>query len=196
MNNPECQVNGYWCPACTSILIEPDGDCHHDDIGQITDTRSAISEPELETILEAIFEISSTELEICLCVMDAGEATIEEIATKLNASRTTVSRHIDHLVDIGVLEPDDRVLTSGGRVTVYTTASPAVVRKRFKRILCHWTMEAVCQIDTLTEEKVREISEVWTKSGDVEAGTSTQSIFYTRESSDDDCRPHRTNWRQ
>lgn len=186
MNNSECHLDGYWCPCCARIRIGPEAACDHDELEQITSSQPGINEPELETILSAIFGISATELEVCLCVMDAGDATIEEIATELNVNRTTVSQHIDHLVDIGVLETDERILRAGGRVTLYTSASPEVVRTRFRHGLCHWMTEAVCQVDNLTEEKVREIGDIWTQRENEAVDTSTNSIFYSHELPDDE----------
>lgn len=182
MNDPGDRLRGYCCTTCTRIRIDPGEDCDHDELERVTGTHPGVAKPGLQTVLEAVFMMSSTELEVCLCVMDAGEATIEEIAARIDASRTTVSRHVDHLDDIGVLEPDERVRPSGGRVTRYTTASPETVRARFKFGLCHWMAEAVQQIDSLTEEKVREIGDIWLQREDEADERAIGDRIYSRES--------------
>ncbi len=150
------------CSNCGSVRLDRKPGCECSEWERMDAIPTDIRDPDLDTILRDVFGMSPLGLEVCLCLMDAGAASVAEVTDAVDANRSTVARHIDHLVDIGVLEADERIRPDGGRVTVFRTAPPAVVRERFRRALYQWMVAAIGVVDTLTEEKVEKLAEVWT----------------------------------
>lgn len=68
-----------------------------------------------------------------------------------------VSRHLNHLADLGVVEKHRRLLEEGGHVYVYTPTGPEVVRDRFTQLFLWWVQLATEQLDALRREKVEAI---------------------------------------
>lgn len=151
------------CPDCETITLgraEERSQCcerplHPVEIGDLD-----VESPALEDILGMVFGMNETELDVCLCVMDIGEATTTDIAAELDVDRSHVSRHLNHLVDLGVLEKRERLLERGGRVNVYTPASLETVRGNFTLGLVAWFTEAIDVIEGLSREKVEAIEEL------------------------------------
>lgn len=73
------------------------------------ETTVPIEPPNVEGIMHDVFDISPTELEVCRQVMAAGETTIGELVETIDRNRSVVSRHLNHLVDLGVRK-ESRVL--------------------------------------------------------------------------------------
>lgn len=113
-----------------------------------------IVEPDLETVLRVVFGISGAELEICLCVMEAGESTTRAVAERLDVDRSLVSRHLNHLVEVGVLEKHRQLRRAGGEVFVYTPTDVTDVRAGFERGLAAWVGAAERCIGELSRQKV------------------------------------------
>lgn len=170
----------YTCPDCESVRIDRAPECECPEWEEV-DTMPGVREPDLDTVLRTVFGMSPLGLEVCLCLMEVGPASVADVTEAVDADRSTVARHVDHLVDIGVLEPDERIRPEGGRVTVFRTAPPAVVRERFRRALYRWMGAAVGAVDDLTEEKVRSLAEVWTdRDGDAgpTAHDRSDGVYY------------------
>jgi predicted transcriptional regulator len=120
---------------------------------------TAVNDPTLEDLLRTVFDMSDTELELCLCVMEGGELTVAELAADTDYDRSVVTRHLNHLVDLGVVDKRRRLLERGGEVYVYTPATPDVVRERFRRLFLQWITRASRLLDDLRREKVEAIVE-------------------------------------
>jgi predicted transcriptional regulator len=120
---------------------------------------TAVSEPTLADLLGAVFDMSDTELELCLCVMEGGELTVADLAEQTAYDRSVVTRHLNHLADLNVVEKRRRLLESGGQVYVYTPATPEVVRRNLTRLFVHWVGQASARLDDLQREKVEAIVE-------------------------------------
>jgi len=120
---------------------------------------SAVPEPTLEDLLGAVFQMSESELDICLCVMEGGGLTVKELAAETDYDRSSVARHLSHLVDLGVLEKRRQLLEQGGHVYVYTPTDPDMVRQSFRDTFHWWIGAALARIDELSREKVEAIVE-------------------------------------
>lgn len=151
------------CSDCGSVAVQPSRDrsqCCDRPVREVDPDDFPVEEPELAELLGTVFGMSRTELDVCLCVMDVGEATTKEIANELDVDRSHVSRHLNHLVDLGVLEKRRRLLEAGGRVNVYVPAGLEQVRRNFTLGLFAWMDEAVDVIDGISREKVESITEL------------------------------------
>lgn len=119
----------------------------------------SVSEPSLDELLRTVFDMSETELDVCLCVMEGGEQTVAELAEQVDYDRSVVSRHLNHLVDLGVVDKRRRLLKEGGHVYVYVPNDPEVVRRSLAGAFATWVQEATALIDSLSREKVEAIVE-------------------------------------
>ena len=137
-------------PVETSLSVDTDTD---------TDTPAAVTGPTLDDLLGTVFDMSATELELCLCVMEGGELTVSALVDDTGYDRSVVTRHLNHLADLSVLHKRRRLLERGGEVYVYTPADPDAVRERFRRLFLAWVGEATALIDDLRREKVESIAD-------------------------------------
>ncbi|EMA22506.1 helix-turn-helix domain-containing protein [Haloarcula argentinensis] len=153
----------FECETCGGIGI---GDNHPECCSEpMTGTEieeTAVSEPSLETLLKTVFEMSGTELDVCLCVMEGGELTVAALAEQIGYDRSVVARHLNHLADLGVVEKRRRIRPAGGHVYVYTPQPPEVVRERLREEFLSWVRLATAQLDDLQREKVEAIADAET----------------------------------
>ncbi|WP_135665675.1 helix-turn-helix domain-containing protein [Halorhabdus rudnickae] len=148
------------CASCGAVTFgRTDATCCGEQMDPIDVDHDGVERPELEELLRLVFGMSPSELDVCLCVMEVGETTTEEVAEQLGVDRSLVSRHLNHLVAIGVLEKRRRIRKTGGQVYVFTPNSVEEVRQGFKLGLYAWVDEALQQIDALSREKVESIVE-------------------------------------
>jgi len=129
------------------------------EIDQESVTTEAISDPDLETLLRTVFGMSETELEICLCVMESGEITVQDLAETVDYDRSVVTRHLNHLADLEVIDKHRRLLESGGQLYVYTPVDPEEIRERFRQLFLLWVASAADTLEDLRREKVEMVVE-------------------------------------
>ena len=146
------------CDRCNKLAIGAGSiDCCE---GSMTPEppHDAVSEPTLEELLKNVFAMSETELEVCLCVMEGGELTTQELADRIDYDRSVVARHLNHLAELEVIEKQRRLLKEGGHVYVYKSVSPEQVRQRLATAFVTWVHGATKQIASLQKEKVSSIA--------------------------------------
>lgn len=120
----------------------------------------AVADPELETLLREVFGMSDTELEVCLCVMEGGTMTVKELADRIEYDRSVISRHLNHLAELGVVEKQRRLIEQGGHVYAYRPVDPDTVHERLTAAFVTWVHGAAEQIATLRQEKVASIADL------------------------------------
>jgi predicted transcriptional regulator len=121
------------------------------------DGSPAVNQPSLNGLLRTVFDMSDSELDLCLCVMENGEQTVTDLAEKTAYDRSMVSRHLNHLVELGVLDKQRRLLEKGGHVYVYSPKESATIRDNFRSGFLNWVQEATACIETVSREKVESI---------------------------------------
>jgi len=147
------------CPTCDSITIgATDITCCEDPVEPV-DPDAAVTDPTLETLLRTVFGISEAELEVCLCVMEDGDATVSELTERVDVDRSVVARHLSDLVEIGVVERERRLLRQGGHVYVYTPVPESTVRRRLVASFAAWVTDAAAELDSVSREKVEAITD-------------------------------------
>jgi predicted transcriptional regulator len=146
------------CESCETLAFGT-GDVHCCD-GQMTsvDNVDSVPEPTLEELLRTVFGMSESELEICLCVMEGGDLTAQELADQINYDRSVISRHLNHLADLGVVDKQRRIIKQGGYTYVYQPVSPEVVRERLTAAFASWVRDATEELQDLRREKVESIA--------------------------------------
>lgn len=120
---------------------------------------NGVREPSLDGLLRMVFGMSPAELDVCLCVMEGGEQTAAGLAERVDYDRSVVSRHLNHLAELGIVEKRRRLLEQGGQVFVYLPTDPAVVRRRLLEAFVGWVAQASGHIEALSREKVEAIVE-------------------------------------
>ena len=121
------------------------------------DADPAVPEPSLEDLLGAVFGMSDAELDICLCVMEGGEQTAQELADRTDYDRSVAARHLNHLAELGVLEKRRRLLKEGGHIYLYAPRSAETVRREFKRQFLVWLEGAAGRLGEVRREKVEDL---------------------------------------
>ena len=159
LSNGDAGVDVFECTDCGNVGLG-DGDitCCGSPMSRV-DADPAVPEPSLGDLLGAVFGMSDAELDICLCVMEGGEQTAQELADRTDYDRSVAARHLNHLVELGVLEKRRRLLEEGGHVYVYVPKGPETVRRGFKRQFLLWLGEATGRLEELRREKVEGILE-------------------------------------
>lgn len=121
---------------------------------QPVEKEHSVTDPSLEELLATVFDMSETEMDICLCVMEGGEQTVPNLAEQVGYDRSSVSRHLEHLVELGVIDRRRRLLESGGHIYVYTPNGADEVSRRLTDEFAGWVKDAAVLIDSLSREKV------------------------------------------
>ena len=162
MSDVSGDMRPFECVTCDGVALasEPPRCCG--EAMTPVEPTAAVVEPSLETLVRTVFEMSGTELEICLCVMAGGELTVAELAEQIEYDRSVVARHLNHLADLGVVEKRRRIRPAGGHVYVYTPRDPETVRTRLREAFLSWVGLAAGQLDELGREKVEAIAEAET----------------------------------
>ena len=173
----------YECRSCGDYQLGTTAPTCCDDPMAEIDASVPIESPDEETLMRSVFGISETELEVCRHLMTEGEATVKELTAAVDRDRSVVTRHLNDLVDLGVVEKQSRVLSDGGRVNVYSHRSVEAVRRQFKLGLYAWLTDAVDVIDELSEEKVELLVRGGDSGGDSGADAASDRTLIDRTDS-------------
>lgn len=153
----------YECRSCDNYVLSTAGEsemtCCGGPLERADDEGATVNEPETKTLFKQVFGMTETEMDICLCVMDEGEATANEISDALGVERSVVSRYANHLVDVGFLHKSERNLREGGRVHIYTHASPEEVTRSLTLGFYRWAADATGLIEEFERKKMEQMAE-------------------------------------
>ena len=157
LSEDDAGVDAFECDDCGNVGLG-DGDitCCGSPMSRV-DADPAVPEPSLGDLLGAVFGMSDAELDICLCVMEGGEQTAQELADRTDYDRSVAARHLNHLAELGVLEKRRRLLKKGGHIYLYAPRSAETVRREFKRQFLVWLEGAAGRLGEVRREKVEDI---------------------------------------
>lgn len=160
MNRTDESVELVECRTCGNLgLGNGDIRCCDGPMQSVEVNASPVNPPSLDDVLRTVFDMSETELDVCLCVMEGGERTVNELVEQIDYDRSVVARHLHHLVELGVLEKRRRLLKQGGDVYVYAPLDPDEVRRNFTRLFFRWVAHAAPLLAELQRDKVEAIVE-------------------------------------
>jgi len=159
--SPPSDATLFECATCGNLGFG-DGDisCCDGPMQPVEEEQVSVEEPSLDELLRTVFDMSETELDICLCVMEGGELTVPDLAEDVGYDRSVVARHLDHLVELGVIDKHRRLLEEGGQIYVYTPNDADVVTRRLTGAFANWVQDATALIDSISREKVEAMVEV------------------------------------
>lgn len=156
-------VAAYSCRHCGSVsLDERSRQCCGEEMDPID--VDAVGQPELRALLPQVFGVSQRGIDICIYLMEERRGTTDDIATALDINRTTVSRQLNQLRELGVVEYGEQSLKEGGRIHVYNPVSLEEMRQRHREGLLDWVTDALSLLDEMDREKLVAASE--RRSGD------------------------------
>lgn len=167
----------FRCNSCGNVGIgRGEIDCCDGPMELVDADGDGVGDPSLDELLRTVFDMSETELDICLCVMEGGDQTVKELAELTDYDRSVVARHLDHLGDLGVVERQRRLLRQGGHVYVYTPTDEATVRRNLEQQFLQWLQTALVQLESLQREKVEGIVEANVEGeAETDAGGETEA---------------------
>jgi predicted transcriptional regulator len=159
MNLSEGGTGVFECSACGNVGLG-DGDivCCGESMVPVSEDDD-FDGPDLEELLRTVFDMSDSELDICLCVMEGGDQTVEELAATTEFERSNVARHLTHLRELGVVERRRRLLKQGGHEYVYAPKDAEAVRRGLTERFVRWVSCAADELETVRREKVEGIVE-------------------------------------
>ena len=158
MSDTDGPAGIFACQECGNIVIgENTLSCCDDSMTGIA-TEQSDHDVSLEDVLSTVFDISQSEFEICLCVMETTEVTVAELEKQTRYDQSLINRHLNHLISIGVIERRRKLLGTGGEVYVYSPVDVSVVRSQLQRQFLEWAAGATAQVGKLQRAKVEEIA--------------------------------------
>lgn len=164
MGLTERDLELYECSSCGGLGRQKGVTCCGEPRESV-DATVTYKPPEVEAVVKEVFDHSSTDLAICSVLMAEDEATIKALATQLSLNRSTITRRLNHLLELGVVEKEVRNLREGGQVNVYSTAPIEDIHRTFQLGLYTWLDDAEELLDELHQERLERMME----DADVEA---------------------------
>ena len=118
------QYNVYECADCDNVVLtlgrdEPPMSCHDEPMERVTDIEMRVKQPDVKQVLLEAFGLPKAGLDICLCVIGDGPLSANEVAETLGYDRSTVTRYLNKLVELGLLQRSELNREQGGVVNVY-----------------------------------------------------------------------------
>ena len=114
----------YECADCDNVVLtigsdDPPMSCHDAPMEPVTDVSMRVEPPDVKQVLLDAFGLPKAGLDICLCVIGEGPLSATEVAEELGYERSTVTRYLNTLVDLGLLKRSELNREGGGVVNVY-----------------------------------------------------------------------------
>lgn len=164
----------YECPDCDNVVLsvgrdEPPMSCHDRPMERVTDVEMRVNPPEVKRVLLEAFGLPKAGLDICLCVIGEGPLSANDVADELGYDRSTVTRYLNKMVELGLLEQSELNREGGGVVNVYHSVDLERMRRETLIGFYVWAGEAAALIedanvtkrDYLEENPDRELPDVF-----------------------------------
>lgn len=168
------QYDLYECPDCDNVVLalgrdEPPMSCHDKPMERVTDVEMSVKPPDVRQVLLQAFGLPKAGLDICLCVIGEGPLSANEVAEFLGYDRSTVTRYLNKLVELGLLRRSELNREEGGVVNVYHSIDLEQMRRETLIGFYVWAGEAAALIenanltkqDYLDENPDRELPDVF-----------------------------------
>lgn len=114
----------FECPNCDNTVLalgrdDPPMSCHDESMKPVTDVEMRVKPPDVRQVLLDAFGLPKTGLDSCLCVIGEGPLSASEVADMLGYDRSTVTRYLNKLVELGLLQRTELNREEGGVVKAY-----------------------------------------------------------------------------
>jgi len=168
----ECSVSD-----CDNVVLvvgsdDPPMACHDEPMERVTELDMSVKPPDVRQVLLQAFGLPKAGLDICLCVIGEGPLSANEVAEQLGYDRSTVTRYLNKLVELGLLRRSELNREGGGVVNVYHSVDLERMRRETLIGFYVWAGEAASLIedanltkqDYLNENPDRELPDVFWES--------------------------------
>jgi len=154
----ECTVSD-----CDNVVLvvgsdDPPMSCHDQPMERVTDLEMSVKPPDVRQVLLQAFGLPKAGLDICLCVIGEGPLSASEVAEQLGYDRSTVTRYLNKLVELGLLRRSELNREGGGVVNVYHSVDLERMRRETLIGFYAWAGEAASLIEeaNLTKQEYLE----------------------------------------
>jgi predicted transcriptional regulator len=142
----------FECPECDNVVLglgqdDPPLSCHGEEMREVQTCDMTVKPPELRQVLLDAFGLPKAGLDICLCVIGEGPLSASEVAEELDYDRSTVTRYLNKLVDLGLLQRSELNREGGGIVNVYHSIDLSEMRRETLVGFAIWAGEAASLIE-------------------------------------------------
>lgn len=142
----------YECVDCDNVVLvvgrdDPPMSCHDQPMERVTELEMSVKSPDVRQVLLQAFGLPKAGLDICLCVIGAGPLSANEVAEELGYDRSTVTRYLNKLVDLGLLRRSELNREDGGVVNVYHSVDLERMRRETLVGFYVWAGEAASLIE-------------------------------------------------
>ena len=146
------RYNLFECPDCDNVVLalgrdEPPMSCHDKPMVRVTDVDMRVEPPDVKQVLFQAFGLPKASLDICLCVIGEGPLSANDVAESLDYDRSTVTRYLNKLVDLGLLRRSELNREAGGVVKVYQSVDLEEMRRETLIGFYIWAGEAAALIE-------------------------------------------------
>ncbi|MBX0325999.1 helix-turn-helix domain-containing protein [Halomicroarcula sp. F13] len=143
----ECTVSD-----CDNIVLvvgndDPPMSCHDQPMERVTEVNMSVKPPDVRQVLLQAFGLPKAGLDICLCVIGEGPLSANEVAEQLGYDRSTVTRYLNKLVELGLLRRSELNREGGGVVKVYHSVDLERMRRETLIGFYVWAGEAASLIE-------------------------------------------------
>jgi len=154
----------YECPDCDNTVLalgrdDPPMSCHDRPTEPVTDVEMRIKPPDIRQVLLDAFGLPKTGLDICLCVIGEGPLAATEVADTLGYDRSTVTRYLNTLVELGLLRRTELNREDGGVVKAYHSVDLERMRRETLVGFYVWAGEAASLIEDANITKQEYLAE-------------------------------------
>lgn len=165
----------YTCEDCANVVLSMQDcsgnlTCHDEPMVEVTDCEMDVKPPDLRQVLLDAFGLPKLGLDICLCVIGDGPISPGEIAETLDYDRSTVTKYLNELVDIGLLQQSQLNRADGGFVNVYHSIDLERMRRETLIGFYLWAGEAASLIEQANLTKADYLDE--------ESNEGLQDVFW------------------
>ena len=167
----------FECPDCNNVVLavgsdDPPMSCHEQPMERVRNVDMSVNPPDVKQVLLEAFGLPKAGLDICLCVIGEGPLSANEVAETLGYDRSTVTRYLNTLVDLGLLRRSELNREGGGVVNVYHSVDLERMRRETLVGFYVWAGEAASLIEEanitkreyLEENPDRELPDVFWES--------------------------------
>lgn len=146
------RYNLFECPDCDNVILalgrdDPPMACHDQPMKRVTDTEMQVKPPDVRQVLLDAFGLPKAGLDICLCVIGEGPLSASEVAQTLEYDRSTVTRYLNKLVELGLMERSELNREEGGVVNLYHSIDLERMRRKTLIGFYVWAGEAAALIE-------------------------------------------------
>jgi len=143
----ECTVSD-----CDNVVLvvgndDPPMSCHDQPMERVTEVDMSVKPPDVRQVLLQAFGLPKAGLDICLCVIGEGPLSANEVAEQLGYDRSTVTRYLNKLVELGLLRRSELNREGGGVVKVYHSVDLERMRRETLIGFYVWAGEAASLIE-------------------------------------------------